>query len=82
MVHVSITTPRSATFIATFIFSWSALTNLCSWGEIGSGECDHVRISPLPFLHVLTAASQIQPAPVLIFMCLTFNLLRSRSDVP
>ncbi|KAF8168787.1 hypothetical protein K438DRAFT_2024861 [Mycena galopus ATCC 62051] len=30
----------------------------------------------------VSVITQIQPASVLIFMCLTFNLLRSRSDVP
>ncbi|KAF8215025.1 hypothetical protein K438DRAFT_1800634 [Mycena galopus ATCC 62051] len=90
MVHVSITTPRSA----TFIFSWSALTTIL---VITSGMnllplssttvCIvylHVRLfpSPLPFSYVLSAASQIQPASIVIFTCLTFNLWRSRSDVP
>ncbi|KAF8146968.1 hypothetical protein K438DRAFT_2027929 [Mycena galopus ATCC 62051] len=61
MVHVSITTPRSATFTATFIFSWSALTNLCSWREIGSGECDHSdSVSIRLDIHVL----DIQPFAV------------------
>ncbi|KAF8131761.1 hypothetical protein K438DRAFT_1885318 [Mycena galopus ATCC 62051] len=57
MVHVSITTPRSA----TLIFSWFALTAHYVPGE---------------------KLAQIQPASIMIFVCLTFNLLRSRSDVP
>ncbi|KAF8171591.1 hypothetical protein K438DRAFT_1852485 [Mycena galopus ATCC 62051] len=80
MAHVSITTPRSA----TFIFSLSALTNHSVLGEklaqvsvITSG----LNLLPLSSTTVCIVYLHIQPASM-IFMCLTFNLLRSRNDVP